>query len=105
MSASPQVSESDQESVYFLASTYGSMGANYTVDLFACGFPKDCRSYSRHSLHSSPSAKISALERLGLDYKPGDRAKHVDAFFGNIDWDIVDDRLQSDMPERYEFEV
>ena len=40
-----------------------------------------------------------------LDYKPGDRAKHVDAFFGNIDWDIVDDRLQSDIPERYEFEL
>jgi superoxide dismutase, Fe-Mn family len=40
-----------------------------------------------------------------LDYKPGDRAKYVDAFFANIDWDIVDDRLQIDTPERYEFEL
>lgn len=34
-----------------------------------------------------------------LEYKPGDRAKYVDAFIANIDRDIVGCRIQSDMPE------
>lgn len=28
-----------------------------------------------------------------LDYKPSDRPKYIEAFFGNINWDIVDKRL------------
>jgi Fe-Mn family superoxide dismutase len=38
-----------------------------------------------------------------LDYKPSERAKYVDAFFANIDWDTVDDRLESTMAEQYTF--
>jgi len=29
-----------------------------------------------------------------LDYKPADRAKYIEAFFENIDWTIVDERLR-----------
>jgi Fe-Mn family superoxide dismutase len=29
-----------------------------------------------------------------LDYKPADRAKYIDAFFQNIDWQAVDQRLK-----------
>jgi Fe-Mn family superoxide dismutase len=28
-----------------------------------------------------------------LDYKPSERAKYIDAFFSNIDWKIIDERL------------
>jgi superoxide dismutase, Fe-Mn family len=28
-----------------------------------------------------------------LDYKPSERAKYIQAFFSNIDWKVVDDRL------------
>ncbi|HEX9271376.1 MAG TPA: Fe-Mn family superoxide dismutase [Candidatus Binatia bacterium] len=38
-----------------------------------------------------------------LDYKPADRAKYVDAFFANIDWDTVHDRLGSHLAEQYTF--
>jgi Fe-Mn family superoxide dismutase len=38
-----------------------------------------------------------------LDYKPADRAKYIDAFFANVDWDAVDERLKTNMPEQYEF--
>lgn len=30
-----------------------------------------------------------------LDYKPSDRAKYIDAFFANIDWDAIHRRLTS----------
>ena len=29
-----------------------------------------------------------------LDYKPADRGKYIEAFFSNIDWQVVEDRLQ-----------
>ena len=29
-----------------------------------------------------------------LDYKPADRAKYIEAFFSNIDWDVVAKRLK-----------
>ena len=38
-----------------------------------------------------------------LDYKPAERAKYVDAFFTNIDWDTVHDRLGRTMAEEYTF--
>jgi superoxide dismutase, Fe-Mn family len=28
-----------------------------------------------------------------LDYKPADRAKYIEAFFTNVDWNVVDQRL------------
>ena len=30
-----------------------------------------------------------------LDYKPADRAKYIDAFFANIDWEAVEQRMVS----------
>ena len=30
-----------------------------------------------------------------LDYKPAERAKYIDAFFSNIDWDAVDKRFKA----------
>jgi hypothetical protein len=30
-----------------------------------------------------------------LDYKPAERPKYIDAFFSNIDWGVVDGRVQS----------
>jgi Fe-Mn family superoxide dismutase len=30
-----------------------------------------------------------------LDYKPAERPKYIEAFFANIDWKAVDDRLHS----------
>lgn len=30
-----------------------------------------------------------------LDYKPSERKQYIDAFFSNIDWNLVEDRLQS----------
>lgn len=30
-----------------------------------------------------------------LDYKPGERGKYIEAFFANIDWTVVKDRLLS----------
>jgi superoxide dismutase, Fe-Mn family len=35
-----------------------------------------------------------------LDYKPAERAKYVEAFFANIDWDVVEQRLNSASAER-----
>jgi Fe-Mn family superoxide dismutase len=29
-----------------------------------------------------------------LDYKPADRSRYIDAFFANVDWEAVDDRLR-----------
>jgi superoxide dismutase len=29
-----------------------------------------------------------------LDYKPAERSKYIEAFFANIDWKAVADRLQ-----------
>jgi Fe-Mn family superoxide dismutase len=29
-----------------------------------------------------------------LDYKPADRPKYIEAFFSNIDWAIVEKRVQ-----------
>lgn len=29
-----------------------------------------------------------------LDYKPADRPKYIEAFFSNIDWDVVEQRLR-----------
>jgi Fe-Mn family superoxide dismutase len=29
-----------------------------------------------------------------LDYKPADRPKYIEAFFSNIDWNIVERRLR-----------
>ena len=31
-----------------------------------------------------------------LDYKPADRPKYIEAFFSNIDWSTVDERLKTD---------
>ncbi len=36
-----------------------------------------------------------------LDYKFSERAKYIDAFFGNIDWDTVEKRLASDGSVRH----
>lgn len=30
-----------------------------------------------------------------LDYSPSDRAKYIDAFFANVAWDVINDRLKS----------
>ena len=35
-----------------------------------------------------------------LDYKPAERAKYIDAFFSNIDWDAVDKRFKAAAAER-----
>ena len=29
-----------------------------------------------------------------LDYKPAERAKYIEAFFSNIDWNVCDERLK-----------
>ena len=29
-----------------------------------------------------------------LDYKPAERPKYIEAFFSNIDWDAVEQRMQ-----------
>ncbi|MDA8218235.1 MAG: Fe-Mn family superoxide dismutase [Dehalococcoidales bacterium] len=29
-----------------------------------------------------------------VDYKPAERSKYIDAFFQNLDWNVVEDRLQ-----------
>jgi Fe-Mn family superoxide dismutase len=34
-----------------------------------------------------------------LDYKPAERTKYIDAFFENIDWAVVDHRLQAGGPK------
>lgn len=28
-----------------------------------------------------------------LDYQPAERSKYIDAFFSNINWDIIEERL------------
>ncbi len=33
-----------------------------------------------------------------LDYKPSDRGKYIEAFFANVDWDIVEARLADALP-------
>jgi Fe-Mn family superoxide dismutase len=35
-----------------------------------------------------------------LDYKPADRPKYIEAFFSNIDWNAVDNRLKMDSEAR-----
>jgi Fe-Mn family superoxide dismutase len=35
-----------------------------------------------------------------LDYKPADRAKYIDAFFSNVDWDVVEQRILTTVPAR-----
>jgi Fe-Mn family superoxide dismutase len=35
-----------------------------------------------------------------LDYKPAERAKYIEAFFSNIDWDAVNQRLDTAKAER-----
>ena len=35
-----------------------------------------------------------------LDYKPAERPKYIEAFFSNIDWNAVEQRLQQDAQER-----
>jgi superoxide dismutase, Fe-Mn family len=35
-----------------------------------------------------------------LDYKPAERAKYIEAFFANIDWEAVNTRLQAARAER-----
>ena len=35
-----------------------------------------------------------------LDYKPSERAKYIEAFFSNIDWDAVERRLRAPTPTR-----
>ncbi len=35
-----------------------------------------------------------------LDYKPAERGKYIDAFFSNINWAPVEQRLQSAKAER-----
>src|SRR5215813_6708748 len=35
-----------------------------------------------------------------LDYKPADRPKYIEAFFSNINWDIVERRLRKDTGAR-----
>ncbi|MEO8339258.1 MAG: superoxide dismutase [Nitrospirota bacterium] len=32
-----------------------------------------------------------------LDYKPSERGKYIEAFFSNIDWDVVEERLGASM--------
>ena len=32
-----------------------------------------------------------------LDYKPAERPKYIEAFFANIDWNAVEQRLQPDI--------
>jgi Fe-Mn family superoxide dismutase len=32
-----------------------------------------------------------------LDYKPADRPKYIEAFFSNIDWDMVESRVKKDV--------
>ncbi len=29
-----------------------------------------------------------------LDYKPAERPKYIEAFFANVDWDVVDERVR-----------
>jgi superoxide dismutase, Fe-Mn family len=31
-----------------------------------------------------------------LDYKPAERQKYIEAFYSNIDWNVVQGRLQQD---------
>ena len=35
-----------------------------------------------------------------LDYKPAERPKYIEAFFSNIDWNAVDERLKKGKGER-----
>ncbi|HEY3039778.1 MAG TPA: superoxide dismutase [Pyrinomonadaceae bacterium] len=35
-----------------------------------------------------------------LDYKPAERPKYIEAFFSNIDWAVVDERLKTDVAVR-----
>lgn len=38
-----------------------------------------------------------------LDYKPGERSKYIEAFFANVDWDVIEARLEtSPVPPAYE---
>lgn len=33
-----------------------------------------------------------------LDYKPSERGEYIQAFFANVDWGVVDERLQAGIP-------
>jgi Fe-Mn family superoxide dismutase len=35
-----------------------------------------------------------------LDYKPAERAKYIEAFFANIDWHAVEERMQTPAAEK-----
>lgn len=35
-----------------------------------------------------------------LDYKPADRPKYIDAFFQNLDWSVIEERLQQPAARR-----
>jgi Fe-Mn family superoxide dismutase len=35
-----------------------------------------------------------------LDYKPAERAKYIEAFFANIDWHAVEERMQTPVAEK-----
>jgi Fe-Mn family superoxide dismutase len=35
-----------------------------------------------------------------LDYKPAERPKYIEAFFANIDWNAVEERLKIDTKTR-----
>jgi len=35
-----------------------------------------------------------------LDYKPAARPQYIDAFFSNINWDVVEQRLRTPIPLR-----
>jgi Fe-Mn family superoxide dismutase len=35
-----------------------------------------------------------------LDYKPAERPKYIDAFFANLDWKAVEQRLRADRVSR-----
>lgn len=39
-----------------------------------------------------------------LDYKPSERARYIEAFFSNIDWDTAEKRLKMNMGARSELE-
>jgi Fe-Mn family superoxide dismutase len=34
-----------------------------------------------------------------LDYKPADRPRYIEAFFANINWDLIEHRVKAHMPE------
>ena len=43
---------------------------------------------------------IAAMDAFLLDYKPAERPKYIDAFFANIDWTVVEERLKAGAESR-----